>query len=540
MAIPTPGNDNLIGDENIDIGIIDDVFDGSAGNDTIDGLTGSDTVDYSSFDGAVTIKPQGVVTKEGDFTDQLRNIESITGNRNKINTVDASTATSGALNVDLSSSVNNLTISGIPGSTTPLVFSIENFTNVNGGKNNDTIKGNSSDNVFGGSAGNDVIDGQGGKDTINYSSFDGAVTLKPQGVVAKEGGFTDQLIKMETIVGNAAKTNAVDASTASSGFINIDLSASTDNLKVTGITGVPDQVFSVQNFADATGTDRNDVITGNNGNNTLIGGAGDDNIGGLGGNDLIKGLSGSDTLRGDAGVDSVFGGSENDFLFGGQGNDILSGGSEADSLTGDAGNDALYGGSGADVLTGTNATSRGVGEVDFLSGGTGADSFVLGDTSGSYYLGNSANDFVRISDFSSIDKIALGTLQANQVYQVQSIADGFNLFVRDKTAPASSRDLIANVRRNTTGFNKNAPDAVADPTDSIESTKELQSDFTIPVVNIKNFNDGSIQKFVLDDGGIVDQPTQVDNLNNFDPFTPGLQEFTLTPGQTFGNFVSVV
>jgi Ca2+-binding RTX toxin-like protein len=535
MAIPTPGNDNLIGDENIDIGIIDDVFDGSAGNDTIDGLTGSDTVDYSNFDGAVTLKPQGVVTKEGGFTDQLKNIESITGNRNKINTVDASTATSGALNVDLSAAVNNLTISGIPGA--PLVFSIENFTNVNGGKNNDVITGNSSDNVFGGSAGNDVINGLGGKDTINYNSFDGAITLKPQGVVAKEGGFTDQLSKMETIVGNATKTNAVDASTASSGSISVDLSSSTDNLKVTGITNLPDQVFSIQNFADVTGTNNNDVITGNNGNNTLIGGAGDDNIGGLGGNDFLKGLSGKDTLRGDDGNDSVFGGTENDVLFGGQGSDILSGGSEADTLTGDAGNDALYGGSGADVLTGTNARSRGVGEVDFLSGGTGTDQFVLGDTSGSYYLGNGANDFARISDFSSIDKIVLGALQTNQVYQVQSIADGFNLFVRDTTAPVSSRDLIANVRRD---FNKNGSDAIAgDPTDSVENTNELQSDFTIPVVNIKGFNDGGNQKFVLDDGVVVDQPKQVDGPGNLDPFAPGLQEFTLTSGQTFGNFVGV-
>jgi Ca2+-binding RTX toxin-like protein len=540
MAIPTPGNDNLIGDENIDIGIIDDVFDGSAGSDNIDGLTGSDTVDYSSFDGAVTLKPQGVVTKEGGFTDQLKNIESITGNRNKINTVDASTATSGALNVDLSAAVNNLTISGIAGLPAPLVFSIENFTNVNGGKNNDVITGNSSDNVFGGSAGNDAINGLGGKDTVDYNSFDGAITLKPQGVVAKQGGFTDQLTKMETIVGNATKTNTVDASTAGSASISVDLSSSTDNLKVSGIPGLPDQVFSIQNFADVTGTNSNDVITGNNGNNTLIGGAGDDNIGGLGGNDLLKGLSGKDTLRGDDGADTVLGGTENDVLFGGQGSDILSGGSEADALTGDAGNDALYGGSGADVLTGTNASSRGVGEVDFLSGGTGIDQFVLGDTSGSYYLGNSANDFARISDFSSIDKIVLGALQTNQVYQVQSIADGFNLFVRDTTAPASSRDLVANVRRNTSGFNKNASDATAaDPTDSVENTNELQSDFTIPVVNIKGFNDGGSQKFVLDDGVVVDQPTKVDGPSNLDPFAPGLQEFTLASGQTFGNFIGV-
>jgi Ca2+-binding RTX toxin-like protein len=336
----------------------------------------------------------------------------------------------------------------------------------------------------------------------------------------------------------------VDASTATSGELNVDLSASTNNLNINNIVGPPGTptslAFSIENFANVTGTARNDVITGNNGNNILIGGAGDDNIGGLGGNDFLSGLSGRDTLRGDDGLDTVFGGSENDVLLGGQGNDFLAGGSGDDNITGDAGNDALYGGSGIDVLTGTNASSRGVGEVDFLSGGTGGDSFVLGDERGAYYLGNGANDFARISDYSANDQFVLGRLRSNQVYQVQSTADGFNLFVRDRNTPASRRDLIAAVSKNPRGFIKTEGDDVAaDPTDQVQSAKELQSDFTIPVIDIKGFSGGEIQKLSLQGESLADQPTQVSDLSQLDLFAPGIQEFTLTSGQSFGNFVSL-
>jgi Ca2+-binding RTX toxin-like protein len=142
--------------------------------------------------------------------------------------------------------------------------------------------------------------------------------------------------------------------------------------------------FFVENFVNVTGAGGNDTILGNAKNNVLTGGNGDDRLYGLAGNDV---------------------------------------------LTGNAGKDALYGGSGVDRLTGTDANSRGVGEVDFLSGGTGGDNFVLGDARGSYYLGNGSNDFARINDYASSDCLVLGALSRNQSYVTQATGEGFNLFV---------------------------------------------------------------------------------------------------------------
>lgn len=136
----------------------------------------------------------------------------------------------------------------------------------------------------------------------------------------------------------------------------------------------------------------------------LFGGIGDDQINtksgygpssiaqtvayGGSGNDAIQGGSRDDTLYGDKadsftgnpivstvelapynpvydGNDKIAGYGGNDTLDGGGGNDELFGGDGADTLEGGAGADFLYGG------------RRGLGNLDILTGGTGADSFLL-------------------------------------------------------------------------------------------------------------------------------------------------------------------
>jgi len=100
------------------------------------------------------------------------------------------------------------------------------------------------------------------------------------------------------------------------------------------------------------------------------------------------------------------GGPGNDRLNGQNTNDTLIGNSGNDTLYGEGGNDLLNGGAGNDYLDGY-ASSRTEGEVDTLIGGTGADTFVLGNQrQGTFYLGNS---WAIIQDFSrsSGDKIQL-------------------------------------------------------------------------------------------------------------------------------------
>ena len=93
----------------------------------------------------------------------------------------------------------------------------------------------------------------------------------------------------------------------------------------------------------------------------------------------------------------------NDSLFGGAGDNVLSGG---------AGNDVLNASGGNDTLLGTDIVHSGVGEIDTLTGGTGADVFVLGEAGQRFYddgiLSTAGRqDYALIQDF----EIAQDTIQ---------------------------------------------------------------------------------------------------------------------------------
>jgi Ca2+-binding RTX toxin-like protein len=75
-----------------------------------------------------------------------------------------------------------------------------------------------------------------------------------------------------------------------------------------------------------------------------------------------------------------------------------------DTLTGTTGNDILWGGLGQDTLNGTGGTS-GVGQIDYLCGGGGNDTFVLGDSTQAFYndgkTGTGLTDYAVMLDFNS-------------------------------------------------------------------------------------------------------------------------------------------
>jgi Ca2+-binding RTX toxin-like protein len=94
-----------------------------------------------------------------------------------------------------------------------------------------------------------------------------------------------------------------------------------------------------------------------------------------------------------------------------RGDDMLNGGDGNDVLIGNSGDDTLIGGNGDDVLAGSD-NGRGaisdVGEIDHLTGGAGADTFVLGSISGPLYR-DSATGYGTSSRFASDDNRAIIT-----------------------------------------------------------------------------------------------------------------------------------
>lgn len=211
------------------------------------------------------------------------------------------------------------------------------------------------------------------------------------------------------------------------------------------------------------GSAQDNDIFGNTVSNSLYGYAGDDDLYGRDGNDFLDGGSGNDRLYGENGNDTLVGGSGNDTMVGGIGNDTYyvadvgdrisesryggidtvksslfhyslenasyaenldlhgkhsyrgTGNAFNNTLTGNNNNNRLYGKEGSDVLVGGAGNDHLVGgvagtnnysvEFDKLTGGSGADTFVLGDwlverqpnRSGVFYQGR---DYAHITDFS--------------------------------------------------------------------------------------------------------------------------------------------
>jgi Ca2+-binding RTX toxin-like protein len=224
---------------------------------------------------------------------------------------------------------------------------------LNGGLGNDILNGNLGADLFLGSKGNDTIAGNdlsglddNSNDTVDYTGVDTAITLLPTGIVEKGSLGTDELIRVETIIGEFGQDNNIDASSTSGAKITVDLAAET--LQVNVITPRINLNRTVVNFVDVSGTQRSDSIKDNGLNNSLTGNNG---------NDTLQSSSGKDTLSG------------------GNGNDILIADSGQDNLT----------------------------------GGNGSDTFVLGTASGSISFDNAGStDFANITDFQSgIDRLRL-------------------------------------------------------------------------------------------------------------------------------------
>lgn len=336
-----------------------DTINAGLGNDDIHADAGDDFVSYGSMESAEAVG--GNVSFHLDGGDGID-----------------------TLSVDISRSATNVTLSGAPLGT---VFRGINFTLANGGsaENFEILKnvvtGDGDDKITqNGTYGNFFATG-GGEDVITpglgFDQVDGGLDLV--GLTRSEGSYY-QLEDMETFTKAKGDRLVLDYSTLAAGQ-HVE---STVSLEETGLLILEHEANLYTNEGSystrATGggsspaTNRVDftgieglTVTGSSGNDTLVGTY-----------TVFKNLT-------------LFGMGDNrggdDFLNGGAGNDLLFG------LTGD---DVLNGGDGDDTLIGTTPNPNPNGtfapfrlpdltDQDTLTGGSGADLFVLGDNFGPYY-----------------------------------------------------------------------------------------------------------------------------------------------------------
>ncbi|MEM9271904.1 MAG: hypothetical protein AAGA80_02910 [Cyanobacteria bacterium P01_F01_bin.143] len=469
----TNQSDRIIGNDH------DNILEGHDGNDTLDGGEGYDIVDYTGFGQVVTMTPTGIMEKANGKTDLLVDVEKIIGAAGQENRIDAITASGDSIYLDVDLSENRMTVKDIPG-LGDLNFEMEHFRHVSGTNQSDRIIGNDLNNILEGHDGNDTLDGGEGYDIVDYTGFGNAITVTPTGIVEKANGKTDLLIDIEEIVGAVGHNNKIDAiSAGDDAYLDVDLSA--NRMTVEGIAELRDLNFEMEHFRDISGTNQDDIFRGDSHDNVLEGHDGYDIIYGGEGNDTLDGGDKFDTIDytefGEAitltpvgviekangqsdllvDVERIVGAIaesnkidassapgdtayldvdlsaeqikiKNIPVLGEQDFQVVnfrhvSGTNQSDRIIGDSHDNILEGNGGDDTLIGSNQNYYS-NEIDRLTGGSGADKFVLGDSVEAYYQGDS---FAKITDFDSAEGDKLVAFGAVEDYTVSEFEGGTNV-----------------------------------------------------------------------------------------------------------------
>jgi Ca2+-binding RTX toxin-like protein len=234
-----------------------------SGNDVIDGNGGADTIHAGAGDDSVTYHGTESLIDGGTGTNTLVMAASATVNLgNGDQTSGDSAAVSNFQNVDASGLSSGVSITGSSSVNT-----------ITGGSGNDTIDGN---------GGADVISAGGGNDTVTYHGTEASI----------DGGTgTNALVLSAAATVNLANGDQTSGdSTAVSNFQNVDGSALSSALSITGSAG-------------------NNTLTGGSGNDTISGGGGTDHLFGNGGDDIFiidhSSLAAGSTIDGGSGNNTV-------------------------------------------------------------------------------------------------------------------------------------------------------------------------------------------------------------------------------------------
>ncbi|NEO38632.1 MAG: hypothetical protein F6J90_20765 [Moorea sp. SIOASIH] len=347
-------------------------------------------------------------------------------------------------NNDLSGDDGNNGLSGGKGNDTlrggegdDILYGGEGNDTLRGGEGNDTLKG--TDVISAGANTDDLLEGGAGADLFVLGDVHQAYYIEPgkndcaiiedfnpgEGDVIQLHGSIDDYETKQVNGGIELLYIKSDGSSDMVAFLknttSVDLSSK--NFRFVHISGEGNDTLS--------GHDGNDSLYGANGDDLLDGGKGNDSLSGDDGNDSLYGANGNDSLRGDEGDDLMYGGKGNDSMRGDKGNDSLYGDEGDDLMYGSKGNDTLIGGEGNDTLNGTNPKSGGANTDDILSGGAGADRFILGDVNQAYYVAAGLDDYAVIEDFNAAEGDVIQLHGSIGDYQTQQGNGGTELFYQN-------------------------------------------------------------------------------------------------------------
>ena len=160
------GNDTVDGggDDDLMTGDVgDDLMLASPGFDFFDGGVGEDTADYSNIGAAIVFDAQTLVDKGTAGIDEIFDVETIIGALDAANKIDGSTGVNDTNSLSINLAANILTVDD---GTNSITYNIENFLNVSGNSEADSLIGNDGDNILNGGAGLDSLNGKAGADTL--------------------------------------------------------------------------------------------------------------------------------------------------------------------------------------------------------------------------------------------------------------------------------------------------------------------------------------------------------------------------------------
>jgi Ca2+-binding RTX toxin-like protein len=435
----------------------DNIFTGSGG-DTIYAGTGADNVDAGRGNDTVFVG-----------TDTNFNLTTATINAPQL--IDGGLGID-TLSISLAGATRDVKVSG---STGPLQFRGINFTFDNGstvrnfeifkdvwtGSGNDEITQlGSVDNDFRSGSGEDILRPGLGTDTVDGGLDLAGVTIPPLGQAVD--GFT---IGNVTDFNNARGDRLVlDYSSLAPGaavfgggslhstFINIGAILNGDTF--------PKGVLHTNSGRFQAFSDNNSVLTDE---------VSFDGIEGI----TITGSTGNDIL---GGTHAVFAAVDDPSLNEPEtrgGDDIMAGGEGNDVLLGYSGDDVMGGGSGDDILNGTefntfdpfggdggSAQTFDDNELDFLTGGAGADQFWLGDSVNAYYIGDTDEDGIgsygkaTITDFNSTEGDIIQLHGDASLYEAR--VNGTSIDIVMTSPPNQDGEFTIGTVLNTATFNLNA------------------------------------------------------------------------------------